>query len=92
MSHTTSGAGSRPPSDSYQTSDLDFGAYLIAAESLQLDHIEPRANHSVLVFSDPERRGHDLFVQFNTSNALVNGRLLLQTRNSLLNTIRGMRG
>ena len=86
MSRTT------PSTGFYQTSDLDFGAYLIATESLQLDHIEPRANHSVLVFSDPERRGHGLFIKFNTSNPLVNGRLLLQTRNSLLNTIRGMRG
>lgn len=78
--------------DFYQTTDIDFGAYLIATESLRLNHIEPRQHHCVLCFSDPGRQGQRLFIDFNTKDLQVSARLLLETRTSLLNQICGLRG
>jgi hypothetical protein len=92
MPHAQSTVAISGGSDFYHTTDIDFGAYLIATESLPLDHIEPRQHHCVLCFSDPDRRGHCLFIEFNTKDLQVSARLLLETRTSLLNQIRGLRG
>ena len=73
----------------YETTDIDFGAYLLATNQLVLDHIEPRANHSVLYFRDPTgHTGHDAWVRYNTVDVQVSARLLLAARCGLLNKLR----
>ena len=76
----------------YETSDLDFAAYLSATDRLEFDHIEQRHNHGVLLFRDPAREGSSIFREYNLKELAVPARLLLAARRQLLNAIRASRG
>jgi hypothetical protein len=76
---------------SYETVDLDFASFLVATDLLKLARIEPRERFSMFVFTDPERKGRQLFIDWNTRDVQTSARLLLETRATLLNRVRGSR-
>jgi len=76
----------------YETSDLDFAAYLSATERLEFDHVEQRRNHGVFLFRDPAKEGSSIFREYNLKELAVPARLLLAARRQLLNAIRASRG
>jgi hypothetical protein len=75
----------------YETVDLDFASFLVSTAALALVRIDPRERYSMFVFADPERKGRQLFIDWNTKDVQTSARLLLETRATLLNRVRGSR-